>query len=237
MLRNEFLTMRTLRVTGSMELLRALQFASYRRASVAHDHVYGIRSLLPIKEQGSLQPDYSLSVSELYASVTNLLLQRQQDVALLSAAVGASHDNEHSLPSWTLDFRKPLKLPARTDDPDNRDEIAVESNEGAILRIRARSTGEHISSCALNDTWQELVAHPTVSRFLSQDIYEEDSYSKGNGQLAAERGFGGQWSRISSFSEQSIPAHAASSSGTSTSQEHGIFSTSYNRIGKCSRAP
>ena len=69
MLRDEFLTMRTLRLTGSMELLRALQFVSYRRASVAHDHVYGIRSLLPIEEQGSLQPDYSLS----YASFMLLL--------------------------------------------------------------------------------------------------------------------------------------------------------------------
>jgi hypothetical protein len=110
MLRDEFLTMRTLRPTGSMELLRALQFANYRRASVAHDHVYGIRSLVTGKEQGSLQPDYSLSARELYASVTRLLLRRQQNVALLSAAVGASQDNEHHLPSWTLDFSKPLKL-------------------------------------------------------------------------------------------------------------------------------
>jgi hypothetical protein len=238
MLRDEFLTMRTLRLTGSMELLRALQFASYRRASVAHDHVYGIRSLLPTKEQESLQPDYSLSIRELYASVSNLLLRRQTDVALLSAAVGAGQANEHNLPSWTLDFSKPLKLPARTDDPGNSEEIIAESIEVAILRIRARSTGEHISACALNDTWQELASHPTVSRFLSQDIYEEDSYSKGHGQLAAERGFDGQSSKISSFFEQSVPAaHAASSFSSSTSQGHGIFSTSYNRIGKCSHAP
>jgi hypothetical protein len=50
MLRDEFLMMRTLRLKGSMELLRAPQFVSYRRAGVAHDHVYGIRSLLSTKE-------------------------------------------------------------------------------------------------------------------------------------------------------------------------------------------
>jgi len=131
----------------------------------------------------------------------------------------------------------PLKLPARTHNSSNREEIATISVEGVILRIQARSTGEHVSSGALNDTWQELVSHPTVSRFLSQDIYEEDSYSKGHGQLATERRFGGQSSRISSFFKQSVPAHAALSSETSTSQGHGIFSTSHNRIGRCSRAP
>ncbi|KAF2854154.1 hypothetical protein T440DRAFT_442650 [Plenodomus tracheiphilus IPT5] len=57
LLRDEFLSMWTLRLTGSMELLRTLQFASYRRASIPHDHIYGLLSLLPANEQQLLEPD------------------------------------------------------------------------------------------------------------------------------------------------------------------------------------
>jgi hypothetical protein len=90
MLRDEFLSMWTL---GSMELVRALQFASHRRASLPHDHIYGLRSLLPASEQGSRQPDYDISVRELYASVTKLLLERVNSTSILYGAIGTSQQD------------------------------------------------------------------------------------------------------------------------------------------------
>ncbi|KAM3078299.1 hypothetical protein ACMFMG_006187 [Clarireedia jacksonii] len=116
MLRDEFTAFsRFFRRGHHMNLLRSMQFASDRKASLALDHVYGIHSLLSLDEQKSLPVNYNLSVRELYASVTKLILHKEKSAAILCAAVGMNSKNEHGLASWVLDLSKPLKVPALQD--------------------------------------------------------------------------------------------------------------------------
>jgi len=226
MLRDEFLSVWTLRLTGSMGLLRALQFASYRRASIAHDHVYGLRSLLPASEQDSLPPDYNLSVRQLYASVTRLLLGKANSVSLLCVAVGTSQHNEHNLPSWSLDFSKPLRLPVLGAGIKECEDLSGDdSRDCSILRLQGRSLGEHIIAYAPREyVFDGLTHNLELSNFRTKSIYDEDTYRRG-------------WSSdigIDPHVEQPPrPAKDASEPRIAAGQKYVLFITDQGRLGKC----
>jgi hypothetical protein len=175
LLRDEYISRLRLRIEGSMDMLRALQLASFRRASVVHDHVYGLRSLLPIDQQKLLQPDYSLSTQEVYASTTRTLLQREESGRLLCAAVGISPHNKHNLPSWSLDFSQPLRLPVRGDDTKGIEGLDQVSRSANVLRIQGRSRAERVTFRIPMNAFNDPGHYPTVSKFLRSDIYEEDT--------------------------------------------------------------
>jgi hypothetical protein len=159
-----------------MELLRALQFASYRHSKVAHDHIYGLRSLLTANDQASLQPDYNLSVCELYASTTKLLLQKGNSVSLLCAAVGTSQQNEHKLPSWSFDFSKPLKLPVHQAGLKKCEDLSKDlASDFNVLYLRGKYLGEQISAYASRGrTFDGATRIPEIRIFLTRVIYEEE---------------------------------------------------------------
>ncbi|KAI9683731.1 MAG: hypothetical protein M1822_005921 [Bathelium mastoideum] len=238
MLRDEFFSMWTLRLTGSMELLRVLQFASYRRASIAHDHVYGLRNLLPSNDQKSLQPDYNLSIGELYASVTKLLLQRGNSASLLCAAVGTSQQNEHNLPSWSLDFSKPLRLPVhRASLKDCEDFGGDNLNEPDILRLQGKYLGQQITTYAPRDyTFDGLTHHLELSNFLTSSIYEEDK--RGWGAYDTDTEMNWQQRHSSGLDERSVdPANDAKRApepSSPPSQRYVVFSTHQGSFGKSS---
>jgi hypothetical protein len=235
LLRDEFLSTWKLRFTGSMGLLRALQFASYRRASIAHDHVYGLRSLLSTKDQESLQPDYSLSTRELYASVTNLLLQEGKSANLLCAAVGTSQLDEHNLPSWSLDFSKSLRLPIRRADSENYGEFSGELIGSGILRIRGRYLGEQIALVFSDNILGDLRHVPVVSKFLSREIWEEDSYRKGREWYRVDTQTDSQQADLDAQSGGSADSvTSASDSSSHEGQSLEVFLTDQERLGKCS---
>lgn len=236
MLRDEFLSMRTLRLTGSMELLRGLQFASYRRASIAHDYIYGLRSLLPANEQESLRPDYNLSVRELYASVTNLLLQKGNSASLLCAAVGTSQQNEHKLPSWSLDFSKHLRLPVHRSSPKNCEDSGDTSSGFDILRLQGKYLEELITAHVPRDyTFEGLIHYPELSNFLTRNIYEEDERKLDPYDTDTEVNW--QQRHNSGFDERlagpANDAEHASGSNSSLSQRYVVFLTHQGRFGKC----
>ena len=237
MLRDEFLSMSTLRLTGSMELLRALQFASHRRASIAHDHVYGLRSLLPGNEQESLQPDYNLTVRELYASVTKLLLQRENSPSLLCAAVGTSQQNEHELPSWSLNFSKPLRLPVDRASLKECEDLRIDRRSGSdILRLQGKYLGERITACTPRDyTFDGSVHNPEFLNVLTKNIYKEDR--KGWGAYDTDSEINGQQRQNSGFNEQSSgsanDAKRAPESRNHLGQRGVVFSTHQGSLGKC----
>ena len=215
LLRDEFLSTRTLRLTGSMELLRALQFASYRRVSIAHDHVYGLRSLLPANAQESLQPDYNLSICELYASVTKLILQKENSASLLCAAVGISQRNEHKLPSWSLDFSKPLRLPVyRASLKECEDLCGDNSNGFDVLRLQGTHLGEQIIAYMPRDyAFDGLIHNPEFSNFLTRNIYEERADQR--------------------LVEPANNAKCESDPKSCPGQKHVIFLTRQGNFGKC----
>jgi hypothetical protein len=173
MLRDKFLSVWKLRLTGSMGLLRTLQFASHRRASISYDYVYGLRSLLPTNEQDQLQPDYDISIHELYASVT-----KGKSISLLCGAIGTSQPNEHNLPSWSLDFSKPLKLPVhRSDDALKEQEDLAENDASGsyVLCLLGIDFGENVTATIPKGTaFGNLVANETIATFLASNIYEVD---------------------------------------------------------------
>jgi hypothetical protein len=237
LLRDEFLSTWKLRLTGSMELSRALQLASYRRASIAHDHVYGLRSLLSTKEQESLQPDYSLSVRELYASVTNLLLQEGNSTNLLCAAVGTRQLDEHDLPSWSLDFSKPLTLPAREADSEELGDFSGELIGSGVLQIQGRDLGEKITHVYSDNILGDLRHDPVVSKILSTEIWERNTYRKE----------GLEWYREDTETDSQQAnlkaqsgGQANSVKGASDSSNHDgrgleLFLTGQGKLAKCSK--
>jgi hypothetical protein len=238
MLRDEYLSMWTLRYTGSMELSRALQLASFRRASVAHDHVYGLRSLISVKDQETLQPDYSLPTHELHASVTHLLLRHGKSMNMLCAAVGIGSHNEQNLPSWSLDFSKPLRLPARRVDVDGCVGSSANLIGPDILRVQGRSFGQQITTCIPRDyTFDDLMPNPVLSDFLSRAIYEEDNYRRGQGQYGTVTDFDRQDRPGSDSDEEATgPAQAeevASDTSSNVGQRYMVFSTAQGKFGKC----
>ncbi|KAF2831396.1 hypothetical protein CC86DRAFT_463292 [Ophiobolus disseminans] len=218
MLRDEFLSMWKLRYAGSMPMLRALQIASHRRASVAHDHVYGLRSLLPGNEQELLQPDYDISIPELYPSVTKLLLRNGNSASLLCAAVGTSQQNEHELPSWSLDFSQPLRLPVqRTSVDEHKDPNGDNPSEPKILRLRGNYLGEYITTCLPRSSTSDMVENdPVLLSFLASNIYEEDKK-------------GGKRRKTRTVIDQQH--HNLDSS--SLHQRYVLFSTDQGSVGKC----
>lgn len=171
MLRDEFRSIWTLWSTGSMRMLRALQIASHRRASVAHDHVYGLRSLLPANEQISLQPDYDISIPELYASATKLLLRNGNSANLLCAAVGTREQPEHELPSWSLDFSKPLRLPVQRISVNEYQDLNVDNLGGSdILRLHGKCLGVKINICLPRSSTSDSIAdNPVASTFFCEE--------------------------------------------------------------------
>ena len=54
--------------------------------------------------------DYGLSIPEIYASATKVLLQNDKSASLLGAAVGIGRKNVYGLASWILDFSNPVRL-------------------------------------------------------------------------------------------------------------------------------
>lgn len=180
MLRDEYLSMRlsirALHLTGSIKLPRILQLASHRHATVPHDYVYGLRSLLPSKDQAALLPDYNLSIRDLYASATRLLLHREYSATLLCAAMGTSPENAHKLPSWSLDFSKPLRLPigsnsANTNSPHEDPPV---DNTSVLHLHGTRLAGSITTSVPYSYLSAELGASPTVATFIQDDIYARD---------------------------------------------------------------
>ena len=215
MLRDEFLKTRIVRVAGSMELLRALQFASHRNASDARDHIYGLRSLIPADDQEQMKPDYSLSVRELYADVTRLLLERKWSISLLCCAVGTTpQQNEHDLPSWSLDFRKPMPWLPFSSDICGALEHENMNNKGPdrlhILRLWGESQEETITGFIAPkgyDVLEHISDSETsrhVSKFLQSNIFGPDK----------------RWRRYTDVR-------------TETQEQYAVFSTDRGRYGKC----
>jgi hypothetical protein len=212
MLRDEFQSGWTRR------LLRTLQFSSRRQASVPHDHIYGLRSLLPAKGQESIQPGYNLSIRELYTSITKLPLERKETISLLCCAIRTNQWNEHNLPSWSLDFSKPLgQLPAADGDDDVVVVIRYEflrsegSNVFDILRLKGENQQDPIAEHLPNGFgfgFAEVVDCPEtsgiLSRFVKKDVYKEDR----NGRSYYE-------------------------SDKEANQQYVIFRTQGGRFGKC----
>jgi len=215
MRRYEPLQTPTVGVASTMELLRALQFASYRNASDPRDHIYGLRSLIPAIDQTWIKPNYILTTRELYADVTRLLLERKWSVSLLCCAVGMGHQqNGHNLPSWSLDFRKPMpRLPCSSDilgvqEQENIDNKSTDRLH--ILRLWGESQGETITRFIAPKDYYEFghMSNPETSRhvseFLQSNIFEPDE----------------RWRRDTD-------------ARTEIQEQFAFFSTDQGRIGKC----
>ncbi|KAI0871711.1 heterokaryon incompatibility protein-domain-containing protein, partial [Hypoxylon argillaceum] len=75
----------------------------FRKATDPRDQVYGLLGLVSgHTEDGLLQPDYSLSVSEVYARACYKIMQHSKDLRLISYADRQSYID--ALPSWCHDF-------------------------------------------------------------------------------------------------------------------------------------
>jgi hypothetical protein len=177
MLRDEFLSVWKLHLTGGMGLLRTLQFASHRRASISHDYVYGLRSLLPTNEQDLLQPNYDISIRELYASVIKTFLNKGKSISFLCGGIGTSQPNEHNLPSRSL-LQQAFEAPCyRGDDPlKEQKELTEDDASGSnILRLQGINSGAKVTAAIPKDTvLGDLVKDEIIATFLARDIYAVD---------------------------------------------------------------
>jgi hypothetical protein len=237
MLRDEYYSRLRIRHRGSMELSRALQLASFRRASVAHDHVYGLRSLVSTKDQEALQPDYNLTTRELYASVTRLLLRQRKSIDLLCAAVGTGQYNQHNVPSWSLDFSRPLRLPAKRADDNVSGDHSITSGGDNLLRVQGRNLKQQIIASIPRHYTDDFNASPTLSAFLSREIYEEDSYRRGLNRYSASAETSERQRPNSNCDESPDgPAHSAevaSQPSSNVRQRYVLFETDQENYGKC----
>ncbi|KAL8965697.1 MAG: hypothetical protein Q9183_003729 [Haloplaca sp. 2 TL-2023] len=79
---------------------------SFRReATDPHDYIYGFRGLIDDFPSG-LKVDYRSPVSHLYALATKTILREEISLDCLDWAVGTGAQNQHNLPSWSLDWSK-----------------------------------------------------------------------------------------------------------------------------------
>lgn len=215
--------------TGPMEMSRALQLASFRSASVAHDYVYGLRSLLTSKDQKMVHPDYNISIPKLYASMTKILLRNGCSGRLLCAAVGTGAQNGRHLPSWSLDFSKPLRLPAnRMLTKSFADSETSVADDTSVLRIRGRYVGQQIAATVSREYILDALepnAHgwKLMKSFLEGNIYEKDT--KGPGRILHSFGPGELFANANTDPEQVLG---------SPNRTDGIFLTVQKRLGRCS---
>ncbi|KAK6850205.1 HET-domain-containing protein [Apiospora arundinis] len=177
LLRDELWTFRASK-RPPLTLARCAQLASHRRTSVAHDYIYGLHGLLSLEDQERVPVDYGLSIPELYASATKVLLRNDNSAGLLGAAVGIDRKNAHGLASWALNFSSPVKLPAfRTDNeiygfPPEQST----SSKAYALSIKGSYLGQHVIKTASQD-------------LTSDNIVDELglAYRKGGRQAFEER--------------------------------------------------
>ena len=89
---------------GSLSSESVIEVSQFREASDPRDRVYASIGLSC--GQGNvldIAPDYEVSVSELYANVTQMLFRDQRSLLMLKLTVGV-RENPLALPSWAMDL-------------------------------------------------------------------------------------------------------------------------------------
>lgn len=129
---------------STRDLSHLLHLCSWSHVSDPRDKIFGALGLLP---SGILEPDYTLSVSQVFTQSTFRILERMNGLALLSQANGG-HSTDADLLSWVPDWRRPTvltapfmifhELYAAGGEGDNQPSLVRES----ILRLKGRIVDE-----------------------------------------------------------------------------------------------
>jgi hypothetical protein len=90
---------------GEESLLAVLRACRRKITSDAKDKVFGILGCLPEEVRTEFQPDYNLSVKDVYTEVVDYLLKTTERVDIICDAVHFPiHTGSHSLPSFVPDW-------------------------------------------------------------------------------------------------------------------------------------
>jgi hypothetical protein len=88
---------------GKLGLSRLIHISVLRSATDPRDKIYGLLGMTD--NDPALQPDYTLSVAEVYTTATKAMLLHDRDLRALSFLVDSHLDRQPNLPSWALDFQ------------------------------------------------------------------------------------------------------------------------------------
>jgi hypothetical protein len=88
---------------GKLNLSLLIRVTIQRFATDPRDKIYGLLGMT--HNDPVLQPDYTLSVAEVYTTATKAMLLQNRDLRVLSFLLDGGADREPNLPSWVLDFQ------------------------------------------------------------------------------------------------------------------------------------
>jgi hypothetical protein len=89
-------------------LVSLLQQFRNREASDSRDKVYALLSLLPNEVvQTKIQPDYIISVAEVFQNSALIIIQHSQSLSIIAGDLGVQQKYRQDLPSWTPDWSAP----------------------------------------------------------------------------------------------------------------------------------
>ncbi|KAI0128832.1 heterokaryon incompatibility protein-domain-containing protein [Xylariales sp. AK1849] len=151
---------------GKTGLLDYLVLSRQRRATVAHDHIYGIMGLV---NERILKADYTKPVREVYREVAVHILKSERSLGILSICC-ETQSNQHELPSWVPDWRlqfkedyqsfllSQLNYSAGMVTPETKPEIDLDHDDW-ILKV----SGIFIDTVDFTSSTRDLGRWPQVS--------------------------------------------------------------------------
>jgi hypothetical protein len=89
-------------------LVSLLHLFRDREASDPRDKVYALLALLPDQAaRAIIQPDYTISASEVFQKTALTIIQQSQSLSIIAADLGVQLKYRQGLPSWTPDWSAP----------------------------------------------------------------------------------------------------------------------------------
>lgn len=124
-------------------------------ATDGKDRIYGLLGVLP--EQWRIQPDYGLTVEEVYQQSTLQIMSAERSLKLLSGA--QFHDDTSHLPSWAPDWRvresdcgKNLIILQDQFDACGSARCTVRPFQSGVLEVRSLIVDELTNFCEIHAT-------------------------------------------------------------------------------------
>jgi hypothetical protein len=89
----------------SLDILELLELSRHTFPADAKQNIYGILGLMSLEKKVGIRVDYKLTISQVYANMTALLIDRYHSLDLIVSC--SWHETERSqawLPSWAIDY-------------------------------------------------------------------------------------------------------------------------------------